>query len=170
MKVYTLNSKIAGFRIQNMTLQQVSFITLFDKCALWTHFLHVRKRTHMHWCKCDAKQMHERDSITGRERQGDREGEKPQWCTPETADRSFGSSCYCQQLKRSFSLHRNTHSVLLHELFHKFLHSYYTKTNPVPLRVNQQLTWKEQFWKKKSTIIPPLRLHAQKTVPALLRK
>lgn len=40
-------------------------------------------------------------------RQGDeaeREGQKPQWSTPKTADGSFGNSCYCQQLQCPFSL------------------------------------------------------------------
>ena len=51
---------------------------------------------------------------------GDREQQKPQWCNPKKEDRSFGDSCYCQQLQFPSCLHRNTHSKLLHDLFHNF--------------------------------------------------
>lgn len=130
---------------------QVCFMNTPPNC---TH-----KKAHVSvqmWCKnkCTIS------SVTRRERQRDREGEKPQWCTPKTADRSFANSCYCQQLRCSFSLHRNPRSIL-HKLFHNFLYSYYTTAYPVLVKVNQLITKSEWFWKEKSTIILPLPLHAQ---------
>lgn len=66
-------------------------------------------------------------TVIVRGRQGDREGEKSQWCTPKTAHRSSANSCYCQQLQCSFPFRRNTHGTL-HKMFHTFLHIYNTIT------------------------------------------
>lgn len=52
------------------------------------------------------------------------EGEKAQWCTPETAERSFGNACYCQQLLCSFPFQRKTHThTVLHDMCHMSVHS-----------------------------------------------
>lgn len=57
-------------------------------------------------------------TVIVRGRQGNREGEKPQWCTPKTADKSSANSCYCQQLQCSFPFQRNTHGILHKNVSH----------------------------------------------------
>lgn len=135
-------------------------IPRFPRCAFRqgrfvTRLLNVHTRKHMHPCKCDAKQNAQEPVSpggTGREtwRERNPEGEIQKQQTGP-----FGTSCYCKQLKCSFSLHRHiifwagSHLVKLN----------YTTTKPVLMELKSALTWSKRVWKEKSTIITFLSMH-----------